>query len=90
MAAPKYRWPTIYPPSHPEGIKLNKWIIWRDNYRCQIQLSRCTLQATLADHINPNGRHFDPNNLRAGCRNCNYDRRQGYTPPTPTRAPEAW
>lgn len=90
MAKPRYRWPTIHPPSHPAGIKLNKWILYRDNYRCRINLPRCTLTATVADHINPDGAWFNPDNLRAACNNCNYDRRRHHTPTPPTRTPEHW
>ena len=90
MTAPRYRWPTIHPPSHPAGIKLNKWVLHRDGYRCRIQLPGCTLVATVADHINPDGAWFDPTNLRAACRDCNYNRRRDHVPTKPTHQIEHW
>lgn len=70
---------------------LRAWVLKRDQYRCQLQLPGCTIDAPLegghVDHIAPldkGGDKWDPNNCRATCRRCNLSRgrgdRMGYEP----------
>lgn len=68
MAKPQYSGP---------WQRLRKQILNRDQYLCQIQAPRCTTHATHVDHIQPvtdGGAWWDPNNLRAACKNCNLGR----------------
>jgi hypothetical protein len=65
---PEYRgaWPRI-----------RRAILDRDNHLCQIGSARCTIHATHVDHIIPvtqGGPWWEPDNLRASCRNCNLGR----------------
>ena len=56
---------------------VRKQILARDAHTCQIQGPRCTTHANTVDHIipvNQGGPWWDPDNLRATCRNCNLDR----------------
>ena len=56
---------------------VRKQILARDAHTCQIRGPRCTTQANTVDHIipvNSGGAWWDPDNLRATCRNCNLDR----------------
>ena len=56
---------------------VRKQILLRDAHTCQIRGPRCTTQANTVDHIipvNSGGAWWDPDNLRATCRNCNLDR----------------
>lgn len=49
-------------------------ILERDGYRCRVNDSKCTLDATAVDHVVPiddGGARLDPENLRASCGNCN-------------------
>ena len=57
--------------------KIRLQVLARDEYQCQIRSKRCTQLATQVDHIVPwtkGGAKFDPNNLRASCKNCNLGR----------------
>lgn len=57
--------------------RIRKQILQRDNYLCQIRGPRCTSTATHVDHIIPvtqGGPWWEPDNLRASCKNCNNDR----------------
>ena len=57
--------------------KIRLQVLERDQYQCQIRSKRCTQLATQVDHIVPwtkGGAKFDPNNLRASCKNCNLGR----------------
>jgi hypothetical protein len=51
-------------------------VLRRDGYRCQIQGRRCAGIANTAHHILPSSTHphlfFDPANLQAACKPCNY------------------
>lgn len=52
-------------------------ILARDGHRCQINGPGCAGHASTVDHIRPlasGGDAFDPANLRAACRRCNYSR----------------
>jgi hypothetical protein len=54
-------------------------ILERDGYVCQVRGPHCSVAATEVDHIVPvadGGLVFDPQNLRASCRNCNTGRAQ--------------
>lgn len=57
--------------------RIRKQILQRDNHLCQIRGPRCTSTATHVDHIIPitqGGPWWEPDNLRASCKNCNNDR----------------
>ncbi len=57
--------------------KIRLQVLERDGYTCQIHSNRCTRTATQVDHIVPvtkGGAKYDPNNLRASCKNCNLGR----------------
>src|SRR5574343_329713 len=54
--------------------KVREQVLKRDNYLCQIRGPKCTLDATVVDHIVPTddgGPMLDPDNLRAACSWCN-------------------
>jgi len=56
---------------------VRKRILERDNHTCQIRGPKCTTTATHVDHIIPTlkgGAWYDPDNLRAACKNCNLGR----------------
>jgi 5-methylcytosine-specific restriction protein A len=53
---------------------LCRYVLDRDNNRCQIGGPRCTIHATEVDHIVPRadgGALFDVTNMRAACKRCN-------------------
>jgi 5-methylcytosine-specific restriction endonuclease McrA len=56
--------------------RLRKAVLARDGGICTIQGPRCTGIATTVDHLLPSSAHpqlfWDPDNLRASCRACNY------------------
>jgi 5-methylcytosine-specific restriction endonuclease McrA len=56
--------------------RLRKAVLARDGHVCQIQGPRCTVYATTVDHVLPSSTHphlfWDPSNLRAACRRCNF------------------
>lgn len=57
--------------------RIRKNILTRDNHQCQIAGPKCTGTATHVDHIIPitkGGAWWDPDNLRAACKNCNLAR----------------
>jgi 5-methylcytosine-specific restriction endonuclease McrA len=58
----------------PEWKRIRRWVIDRDNNRCQMAGPNCNGWATTADHIvSPldGGAFLDPVNLRAACKPCN-------------------
>jgi len=84
--------------------RVRRRVLDRDAWTCQIRGPGCTLAATTVDHVralSDGGAPYDPGNLRAACRHCNYSRfhiarvrhllaRHGYTyrntqAPTETR-----
>jgi 5-methylcytosine-specific restriction protein A len=57
--------------------RLRQWVIVRDGGVCQIRGPRCTVAATDVDHVVPRtdgGEPYDPDNMRAACRQCNNGR----------------
>lgn len=56
--------------------RLRKAVLARDGYVCQIRGARCTHVATTCDHIQPVSERpdlfWEPANLRAACRRCNF------------------
>ena len=57
--------------------RIRRTILERDGHTCQIRGPRCTTIATHVDHIipvNSGGPWWEPDNLRASCRNCNLTR----------------
>ena len=52
-------------------------VLDRDGWTCQLRGPGCTLVAGTVDHIralSEGGDPYDPANLRAACRHCNYSR----------------
>jgi 5-methylcytosine-specific restriction endonuclease McrA len=51
-------------------------VLARDGYYCQIGGPRCKVAASTIDHVLPSSTHpelfWEPSNLRAACRPCNY------------------
>lgn len=57
--------------------KVRLEVLERDEYVCQIRGERCSVAATVVDHIVPwrlGGALYDATNLRAACSSCNRSR----------------
>lgn len=58
-----------------EWQQLRLAVLLRDGYQCQIKGEKCTGRATTVDHVEPiaeGGAPYDPSNLRAACKPCNF------------------
>jgi hypothetical protein len=64
------------PYSSARWQRLRLAVLRRDGGRCQIRGRRCTGTATTVHHVLPSSTHphlfFDPSNLQAACKPCNY------------------
>jgi 5-methylcytosine-specific restriction protein A len=70
--------------------KIRRQVLDRDRWKCQIRGPRCRGTATTVDHIVPwrdGGAIYDPRNLRAACRECNFGHRQ---PKDERRSSRSW